>query len=79
MSVPHCQFCQQEGTSPSPQDLEQGDYCPLCQQPTCTRHLSIVRFRWRETRQVDSVRICRTCKGRYRHRYWDSAQRDWIS
>jgi uncharacterized protein YbaR (Trm112 family) len=59
--------------------LQQGDYCPICHKPTCRKHLAVVRFRWRETRQLDSALICQNCKRSYEHRYWDSARRDWIS
>jgi len=76
MPVPNCHLCD---TPSDPHDLQNGDYCPVCHSPTCARHLTTVRFRWRETRQVDSVKICRRCKDRYEHRYWDTARRDWIS
>jgi hypothetical protein len=80
MSVPHCTICNADDLhQQSPDDLAQGDYCPVCHNPTCRRHLTTVRFRWRECGQVDQARVCKTCKTSYQHRYWDTARRDWIS
>ncbi|NJL94561.1 MAG: hypothetical protein HC915_12980 [Anaerolineae bacterium] len=82
MSVPHCALCDSNPTAKAqqtPTDLLEGDYCPVCHQPTCRAHLRIVRWRWKTTRQTDSAQVCERCKRTYQHRYWDSAQRDWIS
>ncbi len=82
MTVPYCKICDADATQKAqqdPADLAKGDYCPVCHHPVCGRHLSTVRFRWRETRQVDSAQVCATCKRTYAHRYWDTARRDWIS
>lgn len=79
MSVPNCHLCKEERRDPTPQEQAEGDYCPTCHRPTCGRHMAVVRFRWKETRQVDSAMICKDCKTRYEHRYWDTARRDWIS
>jgi hypothetical protein len=79
MPVPSCTICSDLNATPSQADLDSGDYCPVCHRPTCHRHLTTVRFKWRETSQVDSAKICRNCKTTYQHRYWDSARRDWIS
>jgi hypothetical protein len=38
-----------------------------------------VRWRWRANREVASGRVCMDCKRAYRHREWDSINRDWIS
>lgn len=57
-----------------------GVYCPVCQRPTCTHHLTTVRWRWKnDSRQTDSARICRECRRTYRHRDWDIHNREWIS
>lgn len=79
MAVPQCTQCRQLGVNTPTYDLEGGDYCPICYNPTCKNHLTTVRFRWKETRQLDAVLICRNCKNSYQHRYWDSARREWIS
>jgi len=76
MSVPNCTIC---GVYVNAADLEAGDYCPVCYNPTCQKHLSVVRFIWRETGQRDSVKVCQNCKRSYQHRHWDTARRDWIS
>ncbi len=82
MTVPNCHVCDK-----NPEDkaryndsgLEHGDYCPICYRPTCAHHLATVRFRWKADRRVDSAKICIECKRSYEHRYWDVANRDWIS
>jgi len=79
MAVPTCTICASQQIATSENDLQDGDYCPICYNPTCRSHLTVVRFRWRENGQTDSALICKTCKTRYEHRYWDSARRDWIS
>lgn len=59
--------------------LPNGIICPVCHRPTCEHHLVTVRWRWRETRQVESGVVCRECKRTYRHRNWDPYAREWIS
>jgi len=83
MSVTRCHICEENphetrllGTS----GFEEGDYCPICQRPTCRHHLTVVRWRWRnDTRMADSALICHECKRTYRHRDWDPTHREWIS
>jgi hypothetical protein len=79
MSVPTCEICSEQNLIPSPEALAEGDYCPLCYRPVCKAHLSLVRFRWKASREMGAALICRPCKTAYKHRYWDSAQREWIS
>lgn len=82
MSVPNCHVCDSDSVEKDrygDTGLENGDYCPICHRPTCRFHFATVRFRWRSDRRVDSARICITCKNAYEHRYWDVANRDWIS
>lgn len=82
MSVPSCSYCDthpDEKRYQTPNDLAEGDYCPICHAPTCVRHLLTVRFRWRESGDYDSAKVCKRCKTSYEHRHWDTARRDWIS
>jgi hypothetical protein len=82
MPVPYCHVCQahpEEHKRYNTSGLENGDYCPVCHQPTCENHLATVRFRWLKDRQIDSARVCIDCKRAYRHRHWDVASREWIS
>ncbi|MCZ7672687.1 MAG: hypothetical protein M5U34_39005 [Chloroflexi bacterium] len=59
--------------------LAEGEYCPICYQPTCRRHLSVVRWRWRESEELDSGLVCKNCVRTYAHRSWDVFHRDWIT
>lgn len=61
------------------QGFAEGQNCPICFQPTCRYHLTTVRWRWRESGDVDSALICQECKRTYAHRSWDAFNRDWIS
>lgn len=82
MSVPQCHVCNanpDEHQIYGDSGLEGGDYCPVCYRPTCKNHLVTVRFRWTKDRRVDSALVCIQCKKTYQHRYWDVANRDWIS
>ena len=83
MAVTRCYLCEEEHSNrlrQDPADLEEGIVCPICHQPTCRRHLSTVRWRWRNaTRDIASARICRTCKREFRHREWDPLNREWIT
>lgn len=82
MAVPYCYICKE-----SPEQyrlygdsgLSEGDYCPICHQPTCQHHLATVRFRWKADRRLDSAKVCIECKNAYQHRNWDVASREWIS
>ncbi len=82
MAVPYCYLCdskpadkQRFGTT----GLAEGDYCPACYRPVCKFHMGRVRWKWRESRQVDTGFVCMECKNTYRHREIDPARRDWIS
>jgi len=83
MAVTRCHLCEEEHTNRdryNADDLAGGIDCPICFQPTCRRHLSTVRWRWRNaTRETASARICRACKSAYRHREWDPLNREWIT
>jgi hypothetical protein len=82
MSVPNCHVCDadpQEKQRYGESGFEDGDYCPVCYRPTCQHHLATVRFRWHKDRKIDSTQVCIDCKRTYQHRYWDVANRDWIS
>jgi hypothetical protein len=82
MPVPYCHICNaddHEKQHYGDSGLATGDYCPVCYRPTCTHHMATVRFRWLKNRTLDSARICIECKRTYQHRYWDTANRDWIS
>lgn len=61
------------------QGLEEGKVCPVCYQPTCRYHLTTVRWRWRESREVDAALVCQKCKRSYAHRSWDAFRREWIT
>ncbi len=82
MAIPNCHICDknpEEKARFGDAGLESGDYCPVCYRPTCGHHLATVRFRWKADRSVDSAKVCIECKRAYEHRYWDVANRDWIS
>lgn len=60
--------------------LAQGDVCPVCHRPVCRHHMVTVRWRWREDgNEQGNALVCRECKRTYRHRQWDTANRDWIT
>lgn len=82
MSVNRCYICDQdphEKLGYGGHGLAGGQECPLCYQPVCRYHLATVRWRWKATGQVESVQICRRCQRTYRHRSWDTLNREWIS
>lgn len=83
MAITRCHLCEAEQIDSSqrhPADYEAGIFCPICQRPTCRRHLTVVRWRWRNaTRETDSAQICHACKREYRHRDWDVLSREWIT
>lgn len=82
MSVEFCHMCDsdpQDSRSHLPGSLDDGEYCPVCHRATCRFHLGIVRWRWKDSNQLDSARVCLACKNAYRHREWDPVHRDWIS
>jgi hypothetical protein len=82
MAVNYCYLCNQrpgEVVGNGRENLEAGDYCPICNQPVCRRHLSIVRWRWRDSGEVDSALVCKECVRTYAHRTWDTFRRDWIT
>jgi len=59
--------------------LANGANCPICYRPICSYHLSVVRWRWRDSGKVDSAQICQECRRSYAHRHWDALNRDWIT
>jgi hypothetical protein len=82
MSVIRCYLCEQDilfqrrvGQS----GFAEGKDCPICFQPTCRYHLTIVRWYWRNTGEVGTALVCKECKRTYQHRTWDSLHRDWIT
>lgn len=82
MSVKYCHLCNQEPFGqnlPDPAALAAGEVCPICYQPTCRRHLTTVRWRWRESGEPDAALVCRECQRSYAHRSWDAHHRDWIT
>lgn len=82
MPVPNCHVCDSNPDQKAiygDSGLAGGDYCPVCHRPTCRHHLATVRFRWQADRRLDSEKICIDCKRTYAHRYWDVANREWIS
>ena len=82
MSVNRCYICVDDPNAKRLYGLlglEDGEVCPICYRPACSYHLTLVRWRWRESGEVSSARICKECKRVYNHRTWDAANRDWIS
>lgn len=82
MGVKRCYLCEQdplEGRRYGDAELAQGADCPICFQSVCRYHLTTVRWRWRESEEVDAALICKECKRTYAHRDWDTFNRDWIS
>ena len=59
--------------------LAAGKECPICYAPTCRYHLATVRWRWKKDGSVDADQVCQECKRAYRHRSWDTLNREWIS
>ena len=83
MPVYHCFLCDK-----NPRDkarygdagLQKGIICPVCHRPVCTNHLTTVRWRWRTpARELGAGQVCRDCKRTYRHREWDTINREWIT
>ena len=82
MAVQRCALCDEnrvEKRRYGRAGFEEGANCPICYQPTCQYHLTVVRWRWRESGEVDAARVCKTCKSSYAHRGWDVVNRDWIT
>lgn len=82
MTVNRCHLCDenpQQKRRYRGEGLDEGIDCPICYRPTCRFHLSTVRWRWRENGTVESAQICQECKRGYKHREWDTLNRDWIS
>lgn len=82
MSVPFCHLCDsiaEDKARYGATGLDEGEYCAACYQPFCKQHGSVVRWRWKATREVASTRVCRACKTAYRYRYVETDQREWIS
>jgi hypothetical protein len=79
--VKHCYLCKQEGTRRryGREALAAGDTCPVCYQPTCRRHLTVVRWRWKESGEADAALVCKECQRTYAHRHWDTLHREWIT
>jgi hypothetical protein len=82
MTITRCHLCANDpevrrlyGSS----SLDDGAICPVCHLPVCRYHLTKVRWRWRESGIPDSALICRDCSSSYKHRNWDTLNRDWIS
>jgi uncharacterized protein YbaR (Trm112 family) len=82
MTVRRCHLCEEnplEARRYGGEALAEGAICPLCYQPTCRFHLTMVRWRWRDGGRVDSTLVCKECRRTYAHRDWDAANRDWIT
>lgn len=82
MPVPYCHICEHNELEKSrygEATLSEGDYCPVCHRPACRFHMGRVRWRWKDSGQLDSALVCLDCKNTYRHREWDAYHRDWIS
>lgn len=81
MAVKYCYLCnkQADGRSSDSAALQEGDDCPICYQPVCRQHLSVVRWRWRDSGELDSALVCKECVRSYAHRTWDVFRRDWIT
>ncbi|MBK8988554.1 MAG: hypothetical protein IPM39_21200 [Chloroflexi bacterium] len=80
MVVKYCYICNQNPDQRGDEAaLAAGEYCPICNQPACRRHLSVVRWRWRETGALGSALVCKECVRTYAHRGWDVFRRDWIT
>lgn len=82
MTVQRCYLCDEDPEAQrlyGQYDLAKGENCPICYRPACAYHLTVVRWRWRDSGQVDSARVCQSCKRQYAHRQWDANNRDWIT
>ncbi|MCA9972796.1 MAG: hypothetical protein KC425_21405 [Anaerolineales bacterium] len=81
MAIKYCHICNEEpfARRATAEALAEGDICPVCFQPTCRRHLTTVRWRWRDSGEADAALVCRTCQRSYAHRSWDAHNRDWIT
>jgi hypothetical protein len=82
MSVLSCHLCERnplEARRYGGEGLAEGQNCPICFEPTCRYHLTYVRWRWRETGEVEAALVCKECKRTYAHRDWDAFHREWIT
>lgn len=82
MAVNDCYICNEDPLVKrryGGQGLAEGSECPICYRPTCRYHLTVVRWRWRDSGKVDSALVCKNCKRTYEHRNWDALNRDWIT
>ncbi len=82
MAIRRCHLCEEDPEARrlyGRHGLAQGRDCPICYRPTCSYHLTVVRWRWRDSGRVDSTRVCQECKRHYAHRQWDVSNRDWIT
>lgn len=79
MAVKSCHICNKDRSQSGSEALADGIICPVCYQPTCANHLATVRWRWRNSGQVDSAQVCRDCVSSYKHRNWDRYSREWIT
>jgi hypothetical protein len=83
MAVTHCRLCEKnsnDAASFGTNGFAEGMICPICQRSTCRYHLTTVRWKWRTpAHDLDSAQICRECAKSYRHRSWDSGNREWVS
>lgn len=82
MAVQRCFLCEENPTEArryGGDGLAEGNDCPICYRPTCRFHLTVVRWRWRESGRADSALICKECRRTYAHRNWDAVNRDWIT
>lgn len=82
MTIRYCYMCRQDPMAQQRYGRDgfaEGIECPICYQPACRYHLATVRWRWRDTGEVDAAQICRNCLRSYEHRRWDTLNRDWIT
>ena len=80
--IRRCHICDSDGASRrsiNEEALASGKECPICYAPTCRRHLVTVRWHWKNGEGVGVDQICKDCRRSYRHRSWDTLNRDWIS
>ncbi len=82
MAVKYCQMCNEDPEAKQQyqgQGLADGEVCPICYHPTCRPHLGTVRWRWKNSGQLDSALVCKVCLRSYQHRDWDKYSREWIT
>jgi hypothetical protein len=82
MTIPYCHLCESRPADKAKYGntgLADGDYCPACYRPVCKFHQGRVRWRWRDSRAIETGFVCMECKNSYQHRTIDPAKRDWIS